>query len=141
MSYDNDNSTLDNNNTTVVSSYTMHSLVNSYNYSTCYSNVASSHSDYTSTLAHHDIRTRANFEKLLLLAHNKQTFKTNYSKYFCTSIFKCIWIFQSTRSQTQSIPNTFTSTPTIKTSASTLISHKIVITRISKYLQSPTTIK
>ena len=73
ISHNNDNSTLDNDDNTVVSSYTMHSLVNSYNYSTCYSNVASSHSEYTSTLAHHDIRTRANFEKLLLLAHKKQT--------------------------------------------------------------------
>ena len=74
MSYDNDNSTLDNDNTTVVTNYTMHSLVNSYNYSSCYSNVASTHSDYNSTLAYRNLSAHANFEKILLLVHNKQTF-------------------------------------------------------------------
>ena len=140
ISYDNDNSSLDNDNITEVSNYTMYSLVNSSNYSICYSNVDSSHSDCTSTFTHHDILTQTNFEKLLLLAHNKRTLKTKCSKYFHTSICKCIRIFQLTRSKTQSIPNIFPSTPTIKTSASTLISSKIIIARISKYLQSPSTI-
>ena len=54
---------------------------------------------------------------------------------------KCIRTFQSTISQTQSIPNTSISTPTIKTSTCTLRSPKIIIARISKYLQSPATIK
>ena len=73
MSHDNDNSSLDNDNNTEVSNYTMYYLVNSSNYSSCYSNVVYSHSDYTSTLAHHDIPTHVNLEKFLLLAHNKQT--------------------------------------------------------------------
>ena len=38
------------------------------------------------------------------------------------------------------MPNTPTSTPTIKTSISILISPKIIVARISKYLHSPTTI-
>ena len=61
MSHDNDNSSLDNNNNTEVSNYTMYSLINSSNYSSCYSNVASFHSDYISTLAYSDIPTHANF--------------------------------------------------------------------------------
>ena len=69
MSHDNDNISLDNDNNTEVSNYIMHSLVNS----SSYSNVTSSHSDYNSTLAHHDIPTHANFEKFLLLVYNKQT--------------------------------------------------------------------
>ena len=73
MIHDNDNSSLDNYNNTEVSNYTMYYLVNSSNYSSCYSNVVYSHSDYTSTLAHHDIPTHANLKKILLLAHNKQT--------------------------------------------------------------------
>ena len=140
-SHDNDNSSLDNDNNTEVYNYTMYFLVNSSNCSSCYSNEASSHSGYTSASTHCDIHTHTNFEKLLLLAHNKQYFKTKCSKYFHTSICKCIRTFQSTRSQTQSIPNTSTSISTIKTSTSTLRSPKIIIARISKYLQSPTTIK
>ena len=74
ISHDNDNSSFDNDNNTEVSNYTTYSLVNSSNYSSYYSNVASSHSNSTSTLAHHDIPTHTNFKKkLLLLAHNKQT--------------------------------------------------------------------
>ena len=83
----------------------MYSLINSSNYSSCYSNVASFHSDYT-TLAYSDIPTHANFEKFLLLAHNKQTFKTKCSKYFHTSICKCVRIYQSTSSHIRSILNT-----------------------------------
>ena len=81
-------------------------LVNLSNYSSYYSNVASSHSNSTSTLSHHDIHTHANFEILLLLAHNKQTFKTKCSKYFHTSICKCVRIYQSTSSHTRLILNT-----------------------------------
>ena len=139
--HDNNNSSIDNDNNTEVSNHTMYSLVHSSNYSSCYSNVVSSHSGYNSTLAHHDIPTHTNFRKLILLAHNKRTFTTKCSKYLHTSICKCIRIFHSTRSQTQSIPNISTSTPTTKTLTSTLISPKIIIARISKYLQSPTTIK
>ena len=84
MSHDNDNSSLDNDNNTEVSNYTMYSLVNSSNYSSYYSKIASSHSDYTSTLAYHYISTHTNFEEILLLAHNKQTFKTKCSKYLHT---------------------------------------------------------
>ena len=64
----------------------MYSLVNSCNHSSCYSDVVSSHSNSTSTLAYHDIPTHDNFEKLLLLAHNKQILKTKRSKYVHTSI-------------------------------------------------------
>ena len=137
MSYDNDNSSLDNDNNTEVYYYTMYSLVRSSNHSSCYSNVASSHSDYTSTLSHRDMLI---LKRLLLPAHNNQTFKTKCSKYLHTSICKCILTFQLSRSQTQSIPNISTSTPTIKTSTTTLRSPKIIIARISKYLQSPSTI-
>ena len=62
MSKYNGNSSLDNDNNVEVSNYTVYSLVNSSNYSSCYSNVASSHSGYTSTLAHYDILTHTNFQ-------------------------------------------------------------------------------
>ena len=84
--HENNNSSLDNDNNTEVFNYTMYSLVNSSNYSSCYSNVFFSHSNSTSNLAYHDIPTHDNFEKLLLLAHNKQIFKTKRSKYVHTSI-------------------------------------------------------
>ena len=74
MSHDNDNSCLDNDNNKEVSYYNMYSLVKSSNYSSCYSNVASTHSDYNSTLAYRNLSAHANFEKILLLVHNKQTF-------------------------------------------------------------------
>ena len=80
MSHDNDNSSLDNDNNTEASNYTMYSLVNPSNHSFCYSNVACLHSNHASTSAYHDIPTHAYFEKLLLLAHNKQKFKTKCSK-------------------------------------------------------------
>ena len=140
MSHDNDKRSLHNDNNTEVFNYTMYTLFNSSNYLSCYSNVASSHSNSTLPLAHHDIPTHANFEKLLLLAHNKQTFKTKCSKYFHTTICKCIRTHESTSSQTRSMPNTSTLTPTIKISTSTFISTKIIIARIFKYLQSPTSI-
>ena len=76
MSHKNDKCSLDDDNNIEVSNCTMYYLVNSSNYSSCYSSVAPSHSNSTSALAHHDISTHANFKKLLLLAHNKQTFKT-----------------------------------------------------------------
>ena len=60
MSHDNDNSSLDDDNNAEVSNYTMYSLVDSSNYSLCNSNVASSHSNYTSTSVHHDIPTHTN---------------------------------------------------------------------------------
>ena len=68
MSHDNDNISLDNDNNTEVSNCTMYYLVNSSNYSSCYSSVAPSHSNSTSTLAHHDISTHTNFKKTTIIS-------------------------------------------------------------------------
>ena len=68
VSHENGNISLDNDNNTEFSKYTMISLVASSDYSSCYSNVASSHSNYTLTSVHHDIPTNADLKKTSIIS-------------------------------------------------------------------------